>query len=276
MIYKTPICDGHVHFFPEKLYYAVHDWFSSKGWDIPYRWPAEQKKGFLKNNGITRAFLLAYAHKPDMSMEVNRWVHYFVSVDEFFYPFGCVHPDDAELKHVLKTSLDDFNFCGIKLQLYLLGLRADDEKLFPIYEAVIERKKAIIIHATSFPLPKDNLNVKHVERLLSLYPDLNVLIPHMGLYESEIYAELLCNYPRLYLDTAFVFNNIEKFPIPMDIVESMICCFSDRIIYGSDFPLLENDPFIGIRHICRFSLGYEIEHKIFWKNAHSFLNKALS
>ncbi len=275
MIYghkRKLICDGHVHFFPEKLYYAVHDWFSVRSWEIPYRWTSQQKKAYLIKNGITCAFLLAYAHKPDMSTEVNRWVRDFVSLDGFFYPFGCVHPNDSGLQQVLRTTLDDFDFCGFKLHLLLMELRADDEKLFPIYEAVIERNKAVIIHATTYPYIEKYLGVKYVERLLKRYPGLKIVIPHMGLYESEFYANLLYEYPGLYLDTALLFGT-SKFPVPLETVENMIKSFPDRIIFGSDFPLIEKDPILGIKQIEKFSLGDEIERKIFWENAHSLLNK---
>ncbi len=264
------ICDGHVHFFPEKLYYAVHDWFFSVGWKIPYRWPPEKKKQFLKETAVSKAFLLVYAHKPDMSMKINRWVRDFAAVDDFFFPFGCVHPRDSDLKKVLRTALDDYGFHGFKLQLLVTGFRADDERLFPVYEAVLERQKAVVVHATSFPMPQDNLNVRYVERLLHRYPEMKMVIPHMGLYETHVYADLLKEYPGLYLDTAFLFGT-QKFPVPMDTVEEVIHRFPDRIIYGSDFPLLENSPAESVREFHSLNLGNEIERKILWENAHAFL-----
>ena len=270
-ITKEPICDGHVHFFPETLYYAIHDWFSRAGWKLPYRWPPEKKKQYLKDTGVSRAFLLVYAHKPDMSMAVNQWVRDFAAADDFFFPFGCVHPSDADLKNVLRTSLDRWGLHGFKLQLLVNGLRADDERLFPIYEAVLERQKAVIIHATPFPMPQDNLKVKYVVRLLHRYPQLKLIIPHMGLYDTDIYADLLKEYPNLYLDTAFLFGN-QKFPVPMDTVKEMLLRFQDRIIYGSDYPILENSPKESLQAFYSLNLSKEIERKILWENAHDFLD----
>ncbi len=266
------ICDGHVHFFPEKLYYAVHDWFSRLGWRIPYRWPPQQKKQYLLDAGIKKAFLLAYAHKPDMSLEVNRWIRDFVAPDDFFFPFGCVHPGDTDLKKVLRVSLQDYGFFGFKLHLLVTGFRANDERLFPIYEAVLEWQKAVVIHATTYPMPRDNLNVKYIERLLYRYPDLQVMVPHMGFYETEIYAELLQEYPGLYLDTAFLLEN-PKFAVPMDTVKEMILRFPDRIVYGSDFPVLEVPPLESLESIFRFNLDPAVERKVLWENAHAFLRQ---
>ncbi len=267
---QHPVCDGHVHFFPEKLYYAVHDWFSRAGWKIPYRWPPDKKKQFLKDTGVDKAFLLVYAHKPDMSLEINRWVYEFAAEDDFFFPFGCVHPRDSNLKNVLHTALDEYGFYGFKLQLLVKGFRADDEKLFPVYEAVMERQKAVVIHATTFPLPQDNLGVKYVERLLCRYPELNLVIPHMGLYESHVYAELLEEYPGLYLDTAFLFDT-HKFSVPLGTVKEIIIRFPDRILYGSDFPFLESSPAESVKTLCSMNLGHELERKLLWDNAHNFL-----
>ncbi len=269
-IKKGPICDGHVHFFPETLYYAICDWFTRVGWKLPYRWPPEKKKQYLMDTGVNRAFLLVYAHKPDMSMAVNQWVRDFTAADDFFFPFGCVHPGDTDLKNVMRTSLDEWGFHGFKLQLLVTGLRADDERLYPIYEAVLERQKSVIIHATTFPIAQDNLNVKYVVRLLHRYPQLKLIIPHMGLYDTGVYADLLKEYPGLYLDTAFLFGN-KKFPAPMDTVKAMLLRFQDRVIYGSDYPILEYSPKESLQSFFNLNLDRETERKILWENAHVFL-----
>ncbi len=267
---KDPVCDGHVHFFPEKLYYAVHDWFTRLGWKLSYRWPPGEKKRLLQDTGISRAFLLVYAHKPDMSLELNRWVRDFTAVDDFFRPFGCVHPGDAELKKVLRLALDDYGFHGFKLHLLVTGFRADDERLFPVYEAVQERQKAVVMHATSYPMPRENLDVRCVERLLHRYPGLRLIIPHMGFYETEVYAELMEEYQGLYLDTAFLLDN-RQFPVSMETVKKMILRFQDRVIYGSDFPVLEISPAESLQAFYRLNLGHDIERKVLWENARDFL-----
>lgn len=67
--------DAHVHLFPERIFKAIWRWFAQAGWEIPFaNWELEQYVAYLQKMGMERAFLLTYAHKPDISLELNRWV----------------------------------------------------------------------------------------------------------------------------------------------------------------------------------------------------------
>lgn len=268
---NLPLCDAHVHIFPEKLFQAILGWFDRVGWNIPYRWPPEKHREFLQEIGVKKAFLLVYAHKPDISAEINRWVRDFTSGGDFFYPFGCVHPGDRGLSGIIKRALDEFGFYGFKLQLLVTPFRPDDERLFPIYEGVLERGKAVVIHATSFPFPEEHLKVKYMERLLSRYPRLKLVIPHLGFYENRIYAELMEEYPGLYLDTAFVLGEQKKFPLPKEEIKWMLQRFPGRILYGSDYPILENHAEKGLEYLRHLKLSEDVLRQILWENAHRFL-----
>lgn len=271
----TPICDAHVHIFPERLYNAIYQWFCRRGWDILYNMPPAKNKEFLQEIGVKKAFLLVYAHKPGIAEDINRWVRDFSATsEEFFYPFGCLHPQDRDMEKLVKKALDEYNFHGFKLQLLLNNVRPDDDRLFPLYEALIERQKAVVIHATTYPVQVDFLGVKYIEKLLHRYPELKLLIPHMGLYEHRIYEELLQEYRGLYLDTAFVFGN-KMFSAPYEELKEMMFRVPGRILYGSDFPILDHNPGEAVRTIKGFQLGEENERRIFWENAHEFVRLRL-
>ena len=144
-------------------------------------------------------------------------------------PFGAVHPLDRDLKLVLKEALVKFKFAGLKLHFLVMPYRPDDERLFPVYEALLEQKRALVLHAGSFPLPaEDRLGSRYVLRLLSRYPGLQLVVSHLGLYDLEAYREMLEAFPGLYLDTAFVFQN-GAFPLPMEQIRRLILDFPGRI-----------------------------------------------
>ncbi len=272
---NRPICDAHVHIFPEKLYNAIYEWFSSRGWHILFRMPPEKKREFLQEMGVRKAFLLVYAHKPGIAGDLNRWLRDFSAASGgFFYPFGCLHPQDRDMGGIVEKALGEFDFCGFKLQLLVNRVRADDERLFRAYEELLERQKGGVIHATTYPVEEEFLGVKYIEKILNRYPGLKLLVPHMGLYEHHIYEELLREYRGLYLDTAFIFGN-KRFPAPLGELKEMMLRFPDRILYGSDFPILDHDPREAIRAIKGFQLGEENERRIFWENAQEFINLRL-
>jgi len=265
--------DAHVHLFPEQLFDAIWGWFSSSGWDIPYaNWELGSYVDYLKEMGMDCAFLLTYAHKPDMSLELNRWVRDFCRQYPCFIPFACIHPLDSNLEEVIFTVMDDWQFAGFKLQLSVQQFAADDSRLEPIYQAVLERHKPIIIHTGTAPYSEDDplLGLDHLERVMIRWPELKVVIPHLGFYEFEKAFSLIERYPNVYLDTSWVLGN-PKVQLPVSRLVYFMERYPQRFLYGSDFPIMEYKPESGLDALLSLGLTRETLHSILIGNARSLI-----
>jgi predicted TIM-barrel fold metal-dependent hydrolase len=273
---KNSLWDSHVHIFPNRLFNAIWDWFQRAGWNIPYSYLEYREiTETLQAMGVEKAFLLTYAHKPDMSLALNRWVQEFCLANPMFIPFGCVHPDDSDLPELLTTVLDDWDFAGFKLQLAVQGFAADDKRLDPVYEALDQRGKILVVHAGTAPYAEAEHPFLGVERLkpaLLRFPRMKILLPHLGLYELEPTLEMLARFPNLYLDTAWVLGNPAA-PLAPEKIGEVIAAFPDRILYGSDFPLLEYAPQIGVEALENLSLAEDILAGVLRDNARRLLER---
>ncbi len=268
--WKGRLWDGHIHLFPPRLFRAIYRVFREDyRWNLAFADYHPALISYLKSSGIYRASVLVYAHKPNISLELNRWLANLVHEYPWLVPYGCIHPDDDNLENTLHETLDILNFPGIKIHCLVKNIRPDDERLFPVYEALTKRGKAVIIHASTFPLHITSMGIKYIYNILRRFPTLRILIPHMGLFEVNEYACLLDEYPQVYLDTAFVFNN-NGFPIKIREIKEMIIRFPDRIIYGSDFPFIVNEPSVDIKNILSLKLPPEVLSTLFYENAKSF------
>lgn len=267
---KIPLWDSHVHIFPERLFDAIWNWFQNAGWKIAYaQMGYPQIIEFLKEMGVERAFLLTYAHKPNMSLSLNLWVKEFCAVNPMFIPFGCLHPDDANLPELLTTVLDEWEFAGIKLQLAVQGFPADDDRLNPVYEALDRRGKVLIVHTGTAPYAKADypfLGVARLKSALRRFPQMKTVIPHLGLFELDTTLELLAEFPNLYLDTAWAVANPAT-PLTPDRLAQVIADFPDRILYGSDFPILEYPPQKCVHALENLSLPEEVLEGVLRRNA---------
>ncbi len=263
--------DAHVHLFPEKLMQAIYHFFrDSYHWKLPFPAAPAALLQHLQEDGVAQAFVLAYVHKPGISRQVNRWLAELTKEHPWLIPFGAVHPLDVDLEQVLAEALDQYHFAGIKLHCLVQQISPDDETLFPIYEALVERSRGLIIHAGNFPLPdKKHLGVQRMVRVLRKHPRLNVIVAHLGLYDLFACRELLRQYRGLYLDTAFVFQN-ENFVPPLQEIADLITDFPDRIIYGSDFPFILEPPINGITRILELDLPPSLYSRLFYENARQF------
>ncbi len=267
-----PVLDSHVHIFPEKLMKALFSFFTHcYDWKLPFSPNPEKLIKRLFNEGTEQAFILAYTHKTGLARSLNRWLADFCRVNPEFIPFGTVHPADYDLSAITEECLDQFNFAGMKLHCLVQRCRPDDARLEPLYDAVQKRGKGVFIHAGSFPQPDEHfLAVRYIENVLARHPGIKMVIPHMGLNELSIYRELLKSHQGLFLDTAFIFQN-EIIQVPLDEIVETINEFPDRVIYGSDYPLILEEPSRGIERILALGLSEENLKKLFRENALSFL-----
>lgn len=272
--YPERLIDGHIHIFPEKMMQAVFNFFEKTySWKLPFTPNPDTLLDVLADQGVEKAFTLAYTHKPGLSRELNHWLAEYCVSKACLYPFGAIHPQDPDFEKIITESLDQYKFPGMKLHCLVQRIRPDDSKLFPLYEAITERSKGIIIHAGSFPQPStEHLGIEYVANLLKIFPNLNLIIPHLGLNDLPAYSELLQNYEGLFLDTAFVFQN-KNILIPLAEVKDIILAYPERIIYGSDLPFILEPPRNGLERILSLSLPQEVLEKLFFKNAMSFLDR---
>ena len=267
-----PLWDGHVHIFPEKMMKAVSAFFRDRyKWTTSFPTNPESLALNLANQGVKKAFILVYTHKSGLARELNRWLANFVHEHPQFEAFGAVHPNDPDLVAIVQECLDDYDFRGMKIHCLVQKCRPDDPKLYPLYEAAIRRSKGVIIHASNFPLPyKDYLGIRGITRVLEQFPDLNLIVPHLGLYDLQGYSALFDRYRNLYLDTSFVFQN-QAYTPPSEEIRNIMLAYPDRFIYGSDYPFISDTLIKGIKKILKLNLPEDNLHNLFYKNAANFL-----
>ena len=264
------IIDSHVHFFPDRLFRAIWDWFEHHGWSVRYQMDADDVALALKKQGIDRYVVLNYSHKSGMSEPLNAWTYEFCKNHPEAIPFGAIHPEDENLEKLLDRCFAEYGFYGLKFHTHVAAIRPDDERLFPIYEKLIEYDKVITLHAGNGPSlkgykekTKEVSGVRFVRNLLKKFPKLKVIIPHLGADEIDAFFDLMAEFPNLWMDTTMALSGYFPLKIPWEKIKQ----FSDRILYGSDFPNVPYEMMTEIEAIRSSGLSVEIQKKIFSDNA---------
>lgn len=264
------ILDAHVHLFPDRLFLAIWDWFEKHGWPVRYKIFADEVVRKLQKQGVERFIVLNYSHKSGMSESLNAWTHEFCKKYPRLIPFGAIHPEDKNLVALLDRCFTEYRFYGLKFHSHVTGIRPDDERMFPIYEKLIEHDKVITLHAGNGPslagykeTTRDVSGVRFVRRVLERFPKLKVIMPHLGADEVDAFFDLMNDFPNLWMDTTMTLAGYFPFTIPWDKIEK----FSDRILYGSDFPNLPYEMTTEIKAIQNSGLPKAVQEKILFKNA---------
>ncbi len=236
-----PYYDGHVHIFPEHWQRRIYHWFHRAGWKIRYQdFYEESLWDELVRHGMQGASVLVYAHRPGIARDLNQWLYAWGRTHPEARLYGTVHPDDPDLPEIVETVLDSWSMAGFKIHANVQAVRLDDARLDPLYRAVLERNRGVVVHAGREPHANATVGVGYFASLMARYPRLRVQVAHLGFDEVEAFLRLMEQYPNLYLDTAAIPST--QLTIGMEALRAVIHHFPDRIIYGSDVPILE-EPF---------------------------------
>ncbi|HUN54928.1 MAG TPA: amidohydrolase family protein [Smithella sp.] len=231
----APIVDFHVHLFPDKLFDAIWRQFVAEyGWSILHPLYCRECVTYLREKGVGPIVYSNYAHRKDIAKRLNDWNLKILEELQDVYCFAAFHPDDKDGLSMAADLLDHPRILGFKLQLLVQRFSPDDERLFPLYEMVMAKRKRLLLHTGTGPVGNEFVGVAPFKRALARYPDLPAIVAHMGALEYGAFGALLSGHPLLYLDTAFSF--LPDLGAMFNLGNEFLEAHRDRILYGSDFP----------------------------------------
>lgn len=265
------IIDFHVHLFPDRLFDAIWNVFAADyKWDIRYKFYCRECVDFLQKNNVSPIVYSNYAHKRGIAEGLNQWN--LNTLDEFpdLYCFAAFHPDDDNAMAIAENVLAHPRVLGFKLQLLVQNFYPFDERLFPLYDLVMEKGRRILFHAGTGPIGNQYVGIDNFQKMLDRYPDLPANVAHMGAMEYKAFMDLLDHHPNLYLDTAFTF--FKSVDMRFDLDSSYLEQYKDRIVYGSDFPNLTFPREEEIDSLLEMNLSSEFYRKVFCDNGRKLIN----
>jgi len=269
------IIDFHVHLFPDDFFDAIWKFFKNDyGIDVVERLYAGKCVERLRQCNVGTIVYSNYAHKKGVAGILNHWNTRFLDSTDDVYCFAAFHPDDEDAIAMARDIISHPKVLGFKLQLLVQGFYAFDERLFDLYELVIENNKRILFHAGTGPVGNRYVGVTNFRKLLERYPDLPATVAHMGGFEFREFFDLLDDHKGLYLDTAYCFlpGPARMYKLGSGPIEK----HKDRILYGSDFPNIVFPREAKIDALAEMNLSEECYQRIFQANGQHLIEEHTS
>jgi uncharacterized protein len=218
----------------------------------------------MEECGIDICVTQPVATSPAQVKSINDWSASIRS--DRLIPFGAMHPEFTEFREEIDR-LIDLGFKGIKLQPGWQMFYPDEERVFPLYEA-LEGKLAVLFHAGC------ELNTALVVRGLApgfrkvhdRFPGLTMILAHMGGYRQWNDAELHLWETGVYFDNSYCPANEMT---DDEMVRLTRKHGADKIIFGTDFPL--RNPAEDAERLANLTLTPEEKDNIAWRNAAKLL-----
>jgi hypothetical protein len=271
-----PCIDVHVHLHPPRLASAIERHFAREGWVAAHPFDPDKVAATLAERGVERFWFFSYAHKPGMARELNHWVAQTASTLAAAVGFGTLHPDDADVDDVAAEATGPLGLRGFKFHHSVQRFHVDDGRLFGVYARAEAAGHILVLHAGTMPYRDTFTGVEHVRRVLARFPRLTVVVAHMGAFESDAFLTLLDAHPNVYVDTTMALAPAARRYVgadPAAITDEALLRYQDRILFGSDFPLIPYDYEEERRWAWDRALPDAVRRKIFHDNAARLLGR---
>lgn len=255
------IIDTHAHAFPDAVAEKAVPLLAKEG----------NVKAFLDGKvtsllasmdraGIAKSVICSIATKPEQFGPILKWSCAIVS--DRLMPLGSVHPADPEAAaHV--RAFHEAGFKGIKLHPYYQNFDLDEERVMPIYAAIVACGLVLVSH-TGFDVAFPRIRRCDPDRILNVirrFPMLKFVATHLGAWEDwdEVSAKLL-GLP-IYVDVSC---SLEWMPAAQ--ARTMLMTHpADHILFGSDSPW--NDQAEAIARVRDLGLPADREARLLGGNA---------
>ena len=283
--------DNHTHFFPEKLFRTLWRYFDANYWPI-YRKDAPENlaQALTSEYNVKHFLVLNYAHKKGIAQSMNNWTYEFCMAPNrkgVAIPFGTIHADDDNKANETDRIFKKLGFAGIKLQLMVTDFHIWDKRMEPVYQKILQYDKVLLVHIGTGPtysnfnpgmtLQSPYVGFKHLRRFMENYPDMKVVVPHLGAEEYEKMWALTEEFHNLYFDTAMIgVKDNPAFDDGMTLVDDeKLYQISDRILFGSDFPNIPYSYHNSVLGWLERDMKHSFYEKLFFRNAETLFKEYL-
>ena len=257
------IIDIHNHIYPEKIARkatdSVRDFYQLDGSEMDGTVQMLRSRG--AEAGITRYVVLPVSNTPNHVQSINDFLYSQTLEYDDFIGFGTLHAAMDGLLDELER-IEKLGLHGIKMHPDSQRFCIDDERLFPVYDALQDSIPVM------FHMGDPRYHYSHPSRLrrvLDLFPRLNVIAAHFGGYRLFHTAWELLRDTDCIFDTSSALMFMER-----GEAEHYINAYgAERMAYGTDSPLW--DPVTEMKRFLQLDLTDEQFEQILHKTAERVL-----
>ncbi|NEK59881.1 amidohydrolase [Geodermatophilus sabuli] len=265
------LVDVHVHFLPERVQAKVWEYFEAAGthygadWPVAYALPEDERLAVLERLGVRAFPTLPYPHKPGMAAWLNEWSAAFAAGRPQVLQSATLYPEPGAADYVAAAL--DAGARVFKVHVQVGSFDPRDPLLDDVWARLEDTGTPVVIHCGSGPLAGEHTGPAPVAGLLERFPQLQLVIAHLGMPEYREFLELAERYERVHLDTTMFATDFTERLMPFDPADRpRLSALRAKVLLGSDFPSIPYPYAHQLAALHRLELGEEWLRAVLWGN----------
>ncbi len=289
--------DPHVHILPPRRMRGLIRWVKGffPHFPLPEDHGREEILRGMRKAGVKRFFNLVFPLWVEETADLNRFNFELCSEISGAVPFGSLHLDSPDKEGETARCLHEYGFAGMKLHPFAQGFSAFHEEMRPMYEVLQDAGRPLLVHTGFEDFYGMNIPLKDLERHLSRYDRVRLVAVHGLFPRFDIALGLLEEYPNFWVDLT---NSLSCMRIHYEMkggtqvgdevqgmdprqvekyerhFEKLLEDDSNRVMYGSDYPVGFGSHRSLLEDLRWFRFGEEVERRLIHDSVLSLLSES--
>jgi uncharacterized protein len=250
--------DVHVHLLPPSLQRAVWDYFDALDdppWPVTYRADEAARLATLQQVGVVAHTALAYPHRPGVAAWCNDHTLGVAARRPAVIPTFTFYPEEGIDEVVAEAIARGGRVAKVHLQVG--RFHATDPRLDGVWPQLAAAGIPAVVHASAVygvDGGDEYCGPDALRTLLERYPDVLLVVAHLGMPDVRGFVALAEAAPTVRLDTSMTMTDPPYFAeVPPDVLERLRA-LSDRVVFGSDFPTIPHPYAAQVRGLAALEL----------------------
>ena len=241
---QRAVCDCHVNIWNEGDVLPLYGQQLSRvrAGDMAPRADADTLMAEMAGVGRAIVFALGYGDSIGIQSSDETTAACVAKYPDKFVGFAYVDPRRPDCMERLRHAHQTLGLRGVKFGPIYNGVPLSDPRLDPVYAYCQSNNLPLTLHmGTTFArnAPVDLGRPLHVEPVALRYPDLTIVMAHMGHPWHEEAIIVARKQPRVFCEVSAIFYR------PWQYYNTLICAqeykVTDKIYFGTDFPFARVD-----------------------------------
>lgn len=234
------IVDCHVNIYEDRHLTPVHGrQVASRAGGVDPK--ADADTLYAAMAGVDKAiiFTLRYGDSAGVDGDDEVTAAAVAKYPDKFVGFAAVDPRRPDAMALLRHAVEDLGLRGVKFGPIYNGVHLADPRMVPIYEYCVKHDLPLTMHmGTTFArnAPLEMGRPIHVDEVARRYPDLKMVMAHMGHPWGEECIVVARKHPNVFCEVSALFYRPWQFYNTLVAAQEYNIADRDKIFWGTDFP----------------------------------------